>query len=124
VSGESGIQPYSYSNCVLCVCPHRPYVASEAFNAAHAEAVAKNQPLMDIKFLGSDHCSSDTANESQEGMSCAELFATLAEHGIATTTMDRMDVSDLADYKYHIDLGGGGGTSWSGMPAKLAMPVG
>lgn len=29
---------------------------------------------------------------------------------------------NLARYKYHIDLGGGGGTTWSGTVEKLAMP--
>ena len=35
---------------------------------------------------------------------------------------ERMPLSDLARYKYHIDLGGGGGTTWSGTIDKLAMP--
>ncbi|KAL7533651.1 hypothetical protein ACHAWF_004574 [Thalassiosira exigua] len=30
--------------------------------------------------------------------------------------------SDLAKYRYHIDLGGGGGTTWSGTIEKLALP--
>ncbi len=29
---------------------------------------------------------------------------------------------ELANYKYHIDLGGGGGTTWTGLIQKLAMP--
>lgn len=29
---------------------------------------------------------------------------------------------ELANYKYHIDLGGGGGTTWTGTIQKLAMP--
>ena len=33
-----------------------------------------------------------------------------------------MPGSQLATYKYHIDLGGGGGTTWSGTTEKLAMP--
>jgi hypothetical protein len=33
-----------------------------------------------------------------------------------------MPGSQLARYKYHIDLGGGGGTTWSGTTEKLAMP--
>ena len=33
-----------------------------------------------------------------------------------------MSLTDLAKYKYHIDLGGGGGTTWSGTIEKLAMP--
>ena len=33
-----------------------------------------------------------------------------------------MSLEDFAKYKYHIDLGGGGGTTWSGTIEKLAMP--
>lgn len=37
-------------------------------------------------------------------------------------TGEHMDLPELAHYKYHIDLGGGGGTTWSGTIEKLAMP--
>mmetsp|Transcript_26263 Transcript_26263/g.44687 ORF Transcript_26263/g.44687 Transcript_26263/m.44687 type:complete len:527 (-) Transcript_26263:49-1629(-) len=35
---------------------------------------------------------------------------------------ERMDKSELATYKYHIDIGGGGGTTWTGTMDKLKMP--
>ncbi|KAL7543246.1 hypothetical protein ACHAXR_012559, partial [Thalassiosira sp. AJA248-18] len=35
---------------------------------------------------------------------------------------ERMSRETLARYKYHIDIGGGGGTTWSGTLQKLAMP--
>ena len=35
---------------------------------------------------------------------------------------DYMDLETLATYKYQIDIGGGGGTTWSGTLEKLAMP--
>jgi hypothetical protein len=35
---------------------------------------------------------------------------------------ESMDLETLATYKYHIDIGGGGGTTWSGTLEKLAMP--
>ncbi|KAL9188267.1 hypothetical protein ACHAXT_006645 [Thalassiosira profunda] len=35
---------------------------------------------------------------------------------------EEMTSEQLAHYKYHIDLGGGGGTSWSGTIQKLALP--
>ena len=35
---------------------------------------------------------------------------------------DVMTLSDHAGYKYHIDLGGGGGTTWTGTIQKLALP--
>ena len=40
--------------------------------------------------------------------------------GIATG--EGMPLTELAKFKYHIDLGGGGGTTWSGTIEKLAMP--
>ncbi|KAL7465301.1 hypothetical protein ACHAXS_005628 [Conticribra weissflogii] len=33
-----------------------------------------------------------------------------------------MPLEELAKYRYHIDIGGGGGTTWSGTIEKLAMP--
>ena len=33
-----------------------------------------------------------------------------------------MTLEELAKYKYHIDLGGGGGTTWTGTVQKLSMP--
>jgi hypothetical protein len=33
-----------------------------------------------------------------------------------------MDLETLATYKYHIDIGGGGGTTWSGTLEKLVLP--
>ena len=35
---------------------------------------------------------------------------------------DFMSLRELAKYKYHIDLGGGGGTTWTGTFEKLALP--
>jgi hypothetical protein len=35
---------------------------------------------------------------------------------------DELSLDELAKYKYHIDLGGGGGTSLSGTIQKLAFP--
>ncbi|KAL3827149.1 hypothetical protein ACHAXA_006704 [Cyclostephanos tholiformis] len=37
-------------------------------------------------------------------------------------TGEYMSLLDLARYKYHIDLGGGGGTTWTGTLQKLALP--
>ncbi|KAL7532319.1 hypothetical protein ACHAXR_004558 [Thalassiosira sp. AJA248-18] len=50
----------------------------------------------------------------------SDMYASWEEVGIATG--EGMSLSDLAKYKYHIDLGSGGGTSWSGTILKLAMP--
>ncbi|KAL7481491.1 hypothetical protein ACHAW6_007175 [Cyclotella cf. meneghiniana] len=35
---------------------------------------------------------------------------------------ESLSMEDLAKYRYHIDLGGGGGTTWSGTIQKLALP--
>jgi len=35
---------------------------------------------------------------------------------------EMMTLEELSKYKYHIDLGGGGGTTWTGTLQKLSMP--
>jgi len=51
----------------------------------------------------------------------SEYYTELMDHGIAAVG-ETMDLAALAKYKYHIDIGGGGGTTWSGTFEKLAMP--
>jgi hypothetical protein len=41
---------------------------------------------------------------------------------IGFATGEYMSLKTLAKFKYHIDLGGGGGTTWTGTVQKLAMP--
>ena len=35
---------------------------------------------------------------------------------------DRLSARQLAAYRYQLDLGGAGGTTWTGTLEKLAMP--
>ena len=51
-----------------------------------------------------------------------ELYDALQNHGIVITAPERLDAEELSKFRYHIDLGGAGGTTWSGLFAKLAMP--
>lgn len=44
------------------------------------------------------------------------------DFGIEVATEEQMSLSHLSKYKYHIDLGGGGGTTWFGTLEKLAFP--
>jgi hypothetical protein len=48
-------------------------------------------------------------------------FIELADYGIQVIG-ETMTLQDLAQFKYHIDLGGGGGTTWTGTIQKVAMP--
>ena len=50
----------------------------------------------------------------------SEKFA--AWESVSIATGESMKPQELAKYKYHIDMGGGGGTTWSGTIEKLAMP--
>jgi len=50
----------------------------------------------------------------------SEKYALWESVDIATG--EHMSLQELAKYKYHIDLGGGGGTTWSGTIEKLGMP--
>ncbi|EJK65587.1 hypothetical protein THAOC_13535, partial [Thalassiosira oceanica] len=47
-------------------------------------------------------------------------YSVWEEVGIATG--DGMSLDELSLYRYHIDLGGGGGTTWTGTIEKLLMP--
>ena len=47
-------------------------------------------------------------------------FAKLDEY--INSKGERMSLEELAQYKYHIDMGGGGGTTWTGTMTKMAMP--
>lgn len=53
---------------------------------------------------------------------CGELYDTLSKHGVDIFTQERLDADQMSRFRYHIDLGGAGGTTWSGMFSKLAMP--
>lgn len=57
-----------------------------------------------------------------ETWDCRELVDSLSKHGVDIFTPERLDAVELSRFRYHIDLGGAGGTTWSGMFAKLAMP--
>lgn len=69
-------------------------------------------PWCDIKFTG------------PAGEASAEVkarYGEFKEYGISTIG-NRMSLEELAKFKYHIDLGGGGGTTWAGTVQKMAMP--
>lgn len=51
-----------------------------------------------------------------------KLLHTQLERAGVITEGEHMSLQDQAKYKYLIDLGGGGGTTWTGTHTKLAMP--
>ena len=51
-----------------------------------------------------------------------ERFREFVRLGLDVMTDQWMDKDELAAYRYHIDLGGGGGTTWEGTLTKLALP--
>ena len=62
--------------------------------------------LMDVKYVETD----ETKLQELENL----------HPGVAT--VDDMTHCEMASYRYHIDLGGNGGTTWTGTIDKLAMP--
>mmetsp|Transcript_26905 Transcript_26905/g.57690 ORF Transcript_26905/g.57690 Transcript_26905/m.57690 type:complete len:599 (-) Transcript_26905:75-1871(-) len=81
---------------------------------AELQAQEKNElPWANIKF-------SSYIEGGKSSTVGSAKYAAWESVGIATGK--GMPPSDLAKYKYHIDLGGGGGTTWSGTIEKLAMP--
>jgi hypothetical protein len=68
-----------------------------------------HDPWIDAKFVGT------TMIPNLDSM-------LLSMYDISVTTLERMSPHTMAKYKYQIDLGGGGGTSWEGTLTKLQMP--
>ncbi len=50
------------------------------------------------------------------------LYEPFHEFGIEVTSDEQMTLPQLSKYKYHIDLGGAGGTTWFGTLDKLGLP--
>eukprot|EP00581_Thalassiosira_minuscula_P014683 CAMPEP_0183717658 /NCGR_PEP_ID=MMETSP0737-20130205/11210_1 /TAXON_ID=385413 /ORGANISM="Thalassiosira miniscula, Strain CCMP1093" /LENGTH=608 /DNA_ID=CAMNT_0025947135 /DNA_START=175 /DNA_END=2001 /DNA_ORIENTATION=+ len=72
-------------------------------------------PWVNIKFA-----SIAVAREKIPASECEE-YKLLEKMGIAAIG-DYVNITTQAQYKYHIDLGGGGGTTWTGTIEKLALP--
>eukprot|EP00970_Alexandrium_tamarense_P015937 scaffold5763_cov144-Alexandrium_tamarense.AAC.1 len=81
---------------------------------AESEAMNKtgSLPWADMKFSSVMYkgAKNDTAYYEQ-----------FKNYGISAVG-NKMSLEELAKYKYHIDIGGGGGTTWSGTLEKLALP--
>ena len=75
--------------------------------ALTAQAELNNDTWIDVKFTGSF------------GVGLHDEFL---ERGVQVSTSEKMDPTTMSHYKYQIDIGGGGGTSWRGTLTKLGMP--
>jgi hypothetical protein len=85
---------------------------------AENEASAKNHetlPWANIKF--SHFMSEGKKTPTSEG----SFYVNFQSNGIPAIG-EYISLENLSQYKYHIDLGGGGGTTWSGTLDKLALP--
>jgi hypothetical protein len=72
-------------------------------------------PWLDIKF---SHVAAGGKKRSADD---DEQYLMFRDLGI-TVSGDIMSTSEQANYRYHIDLGGGSGTTWTGTLQKLSMP--
>jgi hypothetical protein len=72
-------------------------------------------PWANIKFATAN------VNGIKTPASQCEEYLKLQELGISAIG-EYVSMVEQARYKYHIDLGGGGGTTWTGTIEKLAMP--
>ena len=75
----------------------------------------KKRPWINVKFA--------TTNVDGEKVSASQSqeFQLLQELGISAVG-EHVSMAEQARYRYHIDLGGGGGTTWTGTIEKLALP--
>ncbi|KAK1743496.1 glycosyltransferase (family 90) [Skeletonema marinoi] len=72
-------------------------------------------PWANMKFAAAMHVGVKTPTSE------IPYYQEFVEHGIPASG-DGMSLETLARYKYHIDTGGGGGTTWSGTLEKLGLP--
>ncbi|KAL7541600.1 hypothetical protein ACHAXR_011057 [Thalassiosira sp. AJA248-18] len=84
------------------------------------EAVAREHespsvPWANIKFAGAMYMGQKLPTSS------FEYYQQFEEYGIPAIG-EGMSLEELGRYRYHIDLGGGGGTTWSGTLEKLGLP--
>ncbi|KAI2499190.1 Glycosyl transferase family 90 [Fragilaria crotonensis] len=70
-------------------------------------AEAENEPWIDAKFVGSFGI---------------HVHQNLSAHGVEVRASETTTPTEMSIYKYQIDLGGGGGTTWRGTLSKLGMP--
>ena len=71
-------------------------------------------PKVNIKF-------SDVAEGGKHAAIGAKEYQEWEKIGFPVAG-EHMDEAQLSKFKYHIDLGGGGGTTWTGFVRKLGMP--
>jgi len=88
------------------------YTAESEAEAARSGSDAL--PKVNIKFSHVAEGGSHAARGAKEYMAWEEVDFPLAG--------EYLNGTQLAKYKYHIDLGGGGGTTWTGTVNKLGLP--
>ena len=72
-------------------------------------------PWANMKFAAAMHVGVKTPTSE------IPYYQEFEKHGIPAIG-EGMSLETLARYKYHIDIGGGGGTTWSGSLEKLGLP--
>jgi len=84
-------------------------------DAEEANQQQSTVPWIDIKFTVK---SKVHGHEVEPDIIRYEPFQ---DYGIDATS-ESMSLAQFSQYKYHIDIGGGGGTTWYGTAEKLGMP--
>eukprot|EP00581_Thalassiosira_minuscula_P029020 CAMPEP_0183759078 /NCGR_PEP_ID=MMETSP0739-20130205/6841_1 /TAXON_ID=385413 /ORGANISM="Thalassiosira miniscula, Strain CCMP1093" /LENGTH=755 /DNA_ID=CAMNT_0025996785 /DNA_START=97 /DNA_END=2364 /DNA_ORIENTATION=+ len=98
--------------------PRWKAVAMTAQAELEAEEKGEELPWCNMKFAMTFFMSVDFFKDSGEE---DDFYTKFVNHGIPAVG-EKMDLQMLAKYKYHMDIGGGGGTTWSGTLEKLALP--
>lgn len=84
---------------------------------ANLDANKEGRPVsawIDAKFLKNPHTSTHDLSQ--------EFLKRFKEYSVLLATKRRMGEKETSQYKYQLDIAGGGGTTWTGTLRKLAMP--
>ena len=81
----------------------------------HKKGMSSIVPWVNIKLASAMYMGQKTQTSE------IEYYQQFEEFGVPAIG-EGMSLEEMGRYKYHIDLGGGGGTTWSGTLEKLGLP--
>ncbi|KAL3787808.1 hypothetical protein HJC23_003557 [Cyclotella cryptica] len=91
--------------------------ADEANKTANSKGLSPVLPWIDAKFTVKTRVHGKPTDVKK-----IDRYTPYEDYGLKVAARGFMTLSELSHYKYQFDIGGGGGTTFSGTIEKLAMP--